>query len=87
VRLFQVLSKQIAIDYSIYYCFLRRFTEIDVPKQWVELYKDAKDKLDDVSNMLVQLDGSPTILSGEASIVSNTPLLDFNDQNSSMSLY
>jgi len=62
------LVKQIFIDYTIYYCFLRRFSTLEVPKQWVENYKNAEQKLNDISNMLVQLDGNPTVFSTEANM-------------------
>lgn len=81
------LIKQISIDYSIYYCFMRRFSEMEVPKQWIERYKDAKQKLDDVSNLLVQMDGAPTLLSAEANIVAPTKIVDFNDTDNSMSYF
>jgi phage gp36-like protein len=81
------LIRQISIDFSIYYCFLRRYSEIEVPKQWIDLYKDAKDKLEDVSNMMVQLDGEPTEVSEEADIVSKPIQLDFYNPQSPLSRF
>jgi phage gp36-like protein len=81
------LIKQISIDYSIYYCFNRRFSTLEVPKQWIEIYKSAQEKLDDVSNLLVQLDGDPTLFSVEADMVANNIPIDFNDTNSPMSMF
>jgi phage gp36-like protein len=72
------IIKQIAIDLSTYFCFMRRFSEMEVPKQWIEAYKDACSRLEDVSNMLLKLDGSPTIASSEADMVTgNQSKIDF----------
>lgn len=82
------LIKQISIDYSIYYCFLRRFSTLEVPKQWIEVYKSAQQKLDDISNLLLQLDGSPTLFSAEANVVAPTGnIIDFDDTSSSVSFF
>jgi phage gp36-like protein len=83
------LIKQISIDMSIYYCFMRRFSETEVPKQWQDLYAKALQKLDDVSNMLVALDGNPTVLSQEAYMAPPTtvPIIDFYDSDNPLSLF
>ena len=81
--------KQISVDYSVYYCFLRRFSSMDVPKQWVEAYKYACQKLDDISNMLIELDGTPTVRSAEADIITPTtdPEMDFYNPDSPLSRF
>jgi len=81
------IIKQISIVFSIYYCFLRRFSEADVPKQWIELYKKMQDNLEAISNQELQLDGTPSVSSNEADIVAPARQLDFNDTSSPLSLY
>jgi hypothetical protein len=82
------IIKQISIDCAVYNCFLRRFSEMEVPKQWIELYKKAIASLDDVSNMLVFLDGAPTIASGEADFENgNSTRIDFSNSNNLESYY
>ena len=76
------IIKQISIVFSLYYCFLRRFSETDVPKQWIELYKKMGDTLEAISNQEIQLDGTPTVASSEADIVAPDKQLDFADPNS-----
>jgi phage gp36-like protein len=74
------IVKQIAVDMATYYCFMRRFSEMEAPKQWIEAYKNALTRLDDISNMLLFLDGSPTIASAESNMsVSNSSRIDFTD--------
>jgi len=85
------IIKQLAIDMSVYYCFARRFSEAGVPKVWAELYHKATDvdgTLDGVSNLLVPLDGSPTLLSAEADIeASNWGKIDFSNTDNIESYY
>jgi phage gp36-like protein len=82
------LIKQIAIDLSTYYCFSRRYSEAALPKQWADIYKDACQKLEDVSNLLVYLDGSPTLASAEADFVTgNAQKIDFYNTDNSESYF
>lgn len=81
------IIKQISIVFSVYYCFLRRFSETDVPKQWIELYKKMCDNLESVSNQELQLDGAPSISSSEADIIAPDKQLDFADPNSPLNIY
>jgi phage gp36-like protein len=85
------IIKELSIDMSVYYCFARRFSEAGVPKVWADLYTTATKvdgKLDDISNLLVQLDGSPTLLSGEADMqASNTTRIDFSNTDNMESFY
>jgi hypothetical protein len=81
------IVKQISIVFSLYYCFLRRFSETDVPKQWIELYKKMCDNLEAISNQEIQLDGMPTVASSEADIVAPDKQLDFADPNSPLNMY
>ena len=78
---------QISIDTSIYYCFLRRYSQMEVPKQWIDLYNKAQKDLEAISNQELPLDGNPQIASEEADIVSPELQLDFNDPSSPMSMY
>ena len=65
-----------------------RFSTLEVPKQWIEVYKSAQQKLDDISNLLLQLDGSPTLFSAEANVVAPTGnIIDFDDTSSSVSFF
>lgn len=61
----------ISIILSICYCFLRRFSEVDMPKQWQVAQKDALQRLDDVSDLLLFLDGNPFVQSKEAAMQSS----------------
>jgi hypothetical protein len=83
------IIKQISRIYSIYFCFLRRYAETNVPLEWVNLYKVAQQSLDDVSNQLLQLDGSPTLYSKEASMVtqSTDPVINFFDTDKQESYF
>ena len=85
------IVKQLSIDMSVYYCFARRFSEAGVPKVWLNLYTAATKvdgKLDDISNLLVQLDGSPTLLSSEADVeASNTTRIDFSNTDNMESYF
>jgi phage gp36-like protein len=84
-----LIIKELSQDMSLYNCFMRRISGFEVPKQWIEAYKDACKKLQDIAEMSVYLDGSPTIMGKEAEIVTETDdkILDFNDDDSSMSSY
>jgi phage gp36-like protein len=84
------IIKEIAIELSIYYCFARRFSEVGVPKVWADIYTEitkVDGKLDGISNMLVPLDGSPSLLSAEADIVAPDRQLDFNDSSLPISAF
>jgi phage gp36-like protein len=81
------LIKQIAIELAIYYCFSRRYSEVGVSQQWTDIYKADCQKLEDVSNLLVFLDGNPTLASAEANIVAPDVQVDFNNPDSNYSRY
>ena len=82
------LVKQISIVFSVYYCFLRRFSESDVPKQWIELYKKMQEYLDGISNQELQLDGEPTVASDEADIqTASEKEIDFYNSSSPLSRF
>lgn len=71
--------RQLSIDLSIYFCMSRRFAQMEIPKDWQEIYKQAMEKLQGISNLLIFLDGSPTILSAEGDIVAPTQKAKFAD--------
>lgn len=77
---------QISIDYTLYFCFLRRFGNAGVSKDWIDAKAKADTMLDDISNELIALDGNPTVKSKEANMVTqtSTPLIDFYDSNSTL---
>jgi len=81
------IIKQISIDFSVYNCFLRRFSSMEVPKQWIQLQKDACTRLEAISNQELQLDGLAQVSSDEADIVAPDRILDFNNSQSPTYLF
>lgn len=75
------LVAEISKTYAIYFAMLRRFGVTGVSKDWQAMKADADQMLDDISNELVQLDGSPTVASQETSMVTPTSdaMTDFYD--------
>lgn len=84
------LIKEISMDMAIYNCFMRRFSETDVPKQWIEKNKEAtgeNGKLQKIAELLIHLDGSPVVIAKEAEMVASDRVLDFNNEDSVTSMF
>ena len=73
--------KQISIDMSLYFCFLRRYSSSDVSKEWVKVYGDAKDKLQKIGDLESKLDGSPTMLRPEIKVSFSPKMFTFGCPN------
>jgi phage gp36-like protein len=82
------LVTRIAIDIACYEAFQRRPVNMEMPKDW-QVSRDKADKqLEDISNMLVRLSDSQTVVSEESNMnTSNTARIDFSDENNSESFY
>jgi len=81
------LIKQCSIDIAIYNAFLRRFANMEVPKEWIEAYKQAMQMLDDIADLKITLDTAPTVQSAESAIEAPTKLIDFWDTDYVTSYY
>jgi hypothetical protein len=83
------IIRELSQDMSVYNCFMRRFSAFEVPKQWIEAYKDACKKLEEIAALTIHLDGVPVVISKEAEIVTATEnrILDFDDTDSCVSMY
>ena len=77
----------IATDIACYLCFMRRFTEMDVPKFWVQEYKDAIQMVKDIADLKITLDTEPAVMSKEAEIVAPAQRVNFDDENNPMSWF
>jgi phage gp36-like protein len=78
------IVKEISIDLACYYAFQRRPLNMEMPKEWEDIYKSAMDKLEKISNMLLRLPATATIASAESNMqVSNTARIDFTNEDNS----
>jgi hypothetical protein len=83
------LIKRISRMFSIYYCFLRRFTGSNVPAEWINAYKLAQQSLKDIASQSINLDGNPTLRTGSTYITtpSTDPVIDYYDKDKQESYY
>jgi hypothetical protein len=79
--------KQISIDCAIYHAFMRRYGNMKVPDEWKKAYEAAEKAREDISNQVLELDGNPTVASQEADFEAPTKQMDFNNPDSSLSMY
>jgi len=80
------IIKQIAIDLACYAVFQRRPVQMDMPKDWEIAHKEALQRLDDISNLLLKLPDTATIASAESSMNDDeVTAVSFNDTDNPMS--
>ena len=75
------IIKQCSIDIVLYNAFLRRFANMEVPREWIEANKQAMQMLDDIANLTITLDTAPAVQSAESAIEAPTKLIDFYDDD------
>jgi len=81
------IIKQCSISIALYNAFLRRFANMEVPKEWIEANKQAMQMLEDIANLKVTLDTAPTVISAESEFTAPTRLIDFEDSDYVTSYY
>lgn len=81
------IIRKICTDIAIYHAMMRRFSIMEVPKQWIKAYTKAIDDLDKIASMENALPNTNVVTSHEAEIVSKPVRFAFDDPNSPMSKY
>ncbi len=80
------IIKQIAIDLACYAVFQRRPVQMDMPKDWEIAYKNANERLDAISNMMLKLPDTATIASAESAMDDDeVDAISFTDTDNLMS--
>lgn len=82
-----VQIKSLSVDLACFYIIQRRWSQVKMPDDWNLVYKNACQTIDDISNLLIKLDGSPTVSSEEADIVAPDVIVDFTDTTSEWSMF
>lgn len=74
------IVSQISKVYALFLCFARRPQQLEIPKAWLEMKKEAEQYLEDISNMMVSVPGA-VLVSAEAEMFTPTtyPIVDFNN--------
>lgn len=75
------IINQIATDMACYFAMQRRFTTMEMPKQWQEAYDMAMDKIDRLTNGTLTIPGvSPNALFGQVVPPTSNPQANFYDR-------
>ncbi len=78
------IVKDLNVKIAIYNCFLRKFSQMTMPKEWSDIYKVAIADVMRISDLDLALDDTLyPIISKVAKIVANDPLIDFTDGGNS----
>lgn len=81
------IIRKLCTDIALYHVMMRRFSIMEMPKQWVSVYTRAIDNLDKLASQENALPAIYEIASPEAGIVANSMKFDFNNPDSQMSKY
>ena len=71
-----VIIKSISIDLACYYAMQRKFSDLEMPKDWSAVYTDAMNNLNDIADEQLFLNSAQKIASPESAIVA--PCEKFN---------
>jgi phage gp36-like protein len=83
------LIKDIATDLACFKAMQRRPVNMEIPKAWTEINKDAMQQLQDIGEGKVNLPTTATLATTVADFTNaeTTPLVDFNDTDNGMYEY
>ncbi len=81
------IIRDINVKIAVYNCFLRKFSIMQMPREWSEIYKEAKEMLDKISSLDLVLDLTIASEAGGINTESAAPKIDFQDEDNMESLF
>jgi phage gp36-like protein len=72
--------RSISVDLTCYFLLQRRFSEVEMPADWNQIYKDAMQLVRDIGDLKVRLPSDPDVKSPEGTMTAPDVQFDFNDE-------